>query len=299
MNTGKEATVGMQVDQIPVQSWEKFVASAAAYDIGSPVHPTFIFRGQSDANWPLHPSLVRLALKSGLNSEKAIELESAALDKFREVAHLYLPPSTIPHQDDLVSWWILMQHYGAPTRVLDWTESPFVALYFAALGEWNRSGAVWLIHVGNALNHFEKTHEEYDFSKAVKNPKQFLEPGTTPVLYFLKRKTQTDRMGVQQMQTTVSTQVLADHGKTLEAILPDRKEIVQFSKLIIPGKLKPEFMRRLRTMNVTARALFPGIDGLGRSVSELITLGCLYGSAEEINGRGHAQQTESSKDMRR
>ena len=289
----------MQVDQKTVQTWEEFIGYAAVCDIGSPVHPTFIFRGQSDANWPLDPSLVRHALKAGLSAEKAIELESAALEEFQKLAHLYLPPSTIPQQNDLVSWWILMQHYGVPTRVLDWTESPFVALYFAALGELNRSGAVWLIHVSNALDHFEKMHEEYDFSKAVKNPQQFLEPGATPVLYFLHRKTQTDRMSAQQMQTTVSTQVLADHGKTLEAILPDRKEIVQFSKLIIPGKLKPEFMRRLRTMNVTARALFPGIDGLGRSVSELITLGCLYGSAEEINGRGHAQQTESSKDMRR
>jgi hypothetical protein len=48
------------------------------------------------------------------------------------------------------------------------------------------------------------------------------------------------------------------------------------SKIVIPEKLKPEFLRRLQIMNITANSLFPGVDGLGRSVREFIQVEVLH-----------------------
>jgi len=47
-------------------------------------------------------------------------------------------------------------------------------------------------------------------------------------------------------------------------------------KFAIQNKQKPEFLLRLREMNITRPALFPGVDGLGHSAKELISLGPLY-----------------------
>jgi len=49
------------------------------------------------------------------------------------MASQYIPENLIPDDEDLVGWWQLMQHYRAPTRLLDWTRSPYVATYFAVI----------------------------------------------------------------------------------------------------------------------------------------------------------------------
>lgn len=262
--------------EVEVRSWEQFTRFAAETDIGSPIHPTFIFRGQGDASWPLIPALTRIALKEGLDTLQTINIEIAARKKFRELAHLYLPARSIPGEDDIISWWILMQHYGVPTRGLDWSESPFVGLYFAVEGRLEQPGAVWVLHAASLIEYSSQADKAYKPLTITPKVEAFLDPKAKPFLFILTRKTHTDRMSAQQTQTSISTQPLADHGTIIGDILPDRPKVEQFSKLIIPAALKFEFMRRLRSLNVTARTLFPGIEGLGRSVSELIRLGSLY-----------------------
>ena len=64
-----------------------------------------------------------------------------------------------------------------------------------------------------------------------------------------------------------------DHADAIEGVLsdlPDKEKL--FRKFIIPHRIKPELVRRLRTINVCAHTLFPGLDGLGRSVTELAQL---------------------------
>lgn len=50
---------------------------------------------------------------------------------------------------------------------------------------------------------------------------------------------------------------------------PDFPELTLL-KIVIRGQAKEEFLQVLRTMNITAEALFPGLDGLGRSVEEML-----------------------------
>lgn len=81
------------------------------------------FRGQENVGWPLEPNIFRFGL---LKDEDEIRGE------FRRKAPQYM---TEPPPQDYWGWYILMQHYGAPTRLLDWTDSALVALFFALNGK--------------------------------------------------------------------------------------------------------------------------------------------------------------------
>ncbi len=79
---------------------------------------TIWFRGQSDSAWQLLPGFMR--------SKSSIS-ETTLLNRFRQSAAML----TELRPQSSFDWTFLMQHYGVPTRLLDWSESPLIAMYFA------------------------------------------------------------------------------------------------------------------------------------------------------------------------
>jgi hypothetical protein len=90
------------------------------------------FRGQREASWLPNTSLDRKLRESGQLHLRDDE-ELKFLFKFQQQAHLYF--GSLPAKDDRASWLALMQHGHVPTRLLDFTSSPFVAMYFAVENE--------------------------------------------------------------------------------------------------------------------------------------------------------------------
>lgn len=105
-------------------------------------HSGWVFRGHADAAWRLDSRLQRSL--SGVAEGAWKDREDLAVGQFKSLARRELADP--PPDSDVIGWLSLMQHYGAPTRLLDWTESPFVALWFAyadpALAD---EGALWLL----------------------------------------------------------------------------------------------------------------------------------------------------------
>jgi hypothetical protein len=108
--------------EVRVQSWSEFNRYISNRD-------GWAFRGQSDARWPLLSSLPRRLQQNKVDREHWRQREERAIRIFRRKAHVYLPDKSVL-EDDL-RCLAMMQHHGAPTRLLDFTKSPFVAAFFA------------------------------------------------------------------------------------------------------------------------------------------------------------------------
>lgn len=94
------------------------------------------YRGQARAEWSLSPGYMRL------NNPPS---ESTLLMRFKQSAAMLIEKTPRESFD----WLFLMQHFGVPTRLLDWSESPLVGLYFAVeniANEGAYDGALWLLH---------------------------------------------------------------------------------------------------------------------------------------------------------
>ena len=101
------------------------------------------FQGQGDARWPLSTSLQREAQRLGMRLQDLPGVERAMVRLFKRQYHQFQLPS--PDEDDHLGWLAMMQHYGAPTRLMDWTYSFFIAVYFA-LEASSTDAAVWALN---------------------------------------------------------------------------------------------------------------------------------------------------------
>lgn len=113
------------------------------------------YRGHANKEWELIPKVQRDFEGS---EEDLFRNERYYTNDFQSRASLFKSP-TLPI-DEYASWLTLMQHYGLPTRLLDWSRSPLVALYFAVSDEsqYNKDGCIWMLTPGklNESQHLEK-----------------------------------------------------------------------------------------------------------------------------------------------
>ena len=122
-------------------SWTDVVSWLLSKSVGS----EWIYRGHSQEEFHLTSKLYRSLSQAGVPSGEWIGRESRAISYFRELAKSELRET--PADEDLIGWLSLMQHYGAPTRLLDWTVSPFVACYFAYAGnQGDQHAALWVLN---------------------------------------------------------------------------------------------------------------------------------------------------------
>lgn len=109
---------GKQLPSVACSSWDDLLR---AFD---GLHG-WIFRGHSSANWPPESTLERRTPPE----HNRLHVEGGLVQEFQRRAHNYLEAHQIPQTPG--QWLALMQHFGAPTRLVDFTYSPFVAAYFA------------------------------------------------------------------------------------------------------------------------------------------------------------------------
>jgi len=254
----------METNDIIVESWTELLQ--ALYDIPKTRHQRyrsdFVYRGVADHSWGLETSLKRLG-------GDYVNVERPLLRSFRK----YAEPGSIP-ADTLWVRLAVAQHHGLPTRVLDWTVSPKVALHFATAEEehYDKDGAIWCIDIAQARSLLPKTlldilASEYAFLFSVemldvriKSLAEFDALGTDHgsfVLFF-----EPPSLDARIVNQGAIMSVMAGPTRVLSDFLKDHPQI--YRRIVIPKKLKWELRDKLDQDNVTERMLFPGLDGLSR-----------------------------------
>ncbi len=113
------------------------------------------YRGHADKEWELIPKVQRNFVGE---EEELLRKERYYTNDFQARASVF-KTSALPI-GEYAKWLTLMQHYGLPTRLLDWSRSPLVALYFAVSDEVqeNKDGCIWILTPGrlNESQHLEK-----------------------------------------------------------------------------------------------------------------------------------------------
>lgn len=235
------------------------------------------FRGQRDAIWGLETSLERATTK--VTNEMA---ESVVFRSFTRNAHNYLQSHEIPTV--LLEWFSIMQHYGAPTRLLDWTYSPYVASFFAledAIDEKGES-AIWAIE----YSWCRSQGLEVIRNKLVNDPKykKFRNPGNVWDNDDFRKVFHEQKLHVvfpvepyrRNERLTIQNGLFLCPGNPNKGFEGNFEEYDQnkmekhIVKIIIPNKLRVEILTELNYMNINRATLFPGLEGFSQSLKQAI-----------------------------
>lgn len=238
----------------------------------------YVFRGQASAAWKnLKPSLHRV-LGDDKSTGEQIGLETAAIREFRRHGRSLLQVSELDYFKLILGSVTLMQHYGAPTRLLDWTLSPWVACYFAVREDHDDDAAIWAFNRSelDRANHARGLARLRDFisfrellSAATVDDWAWYAESSGPYIDMFRYEYANAQMGAQQSLFTVCGKLL-HHEEALKRSLPEPWQTV---RVIVPKVHKRELRHQLFRMNVGALNLFPSVDGVGRHISEALLSG--------------------------
>jgi hypothetical protein len=236
----------------------------------------YVFRGHASAAWKrLAPSLHRV-LGNKRSPGEQIRLEAAAIRAFRRHARSLLHVSELDYFNRILDSITLMQHYGAPTRLLDWTLSPWVACYFAVRDHDDDDAAIWAFNRDEleSANHQHRRAHSRAFGRftdlvSAASVEDWAWSAVRAGTYIstFRYEYANPQMGAQQSLFTISGTLGDDHNDALERWLPEKWQTV---RVIISKAHKLPLRQQLFRMNVGALNLFPSIDGVGRYISEAV-----------------------------
>jgi hypothetical protein len=220
------------------------------------------YRGGSDAAADLQSGLIRIGGDP--------ELERQLMRAFRK----YAAQDVVPHDTDW-DWLALGQHHGLPTRLLDWTYSPYVALHFATqnLERYDCDGVVWTVNYVRAHELLpRRLREELEAEGANVFTTELLAEAAPSLadlegdfVLFVEPPSFDHRIVNQYALFSVVSPAEARMDEWIAAH-PDLAQ-----RVVIPAELKWEVRDKLDQANITERVLFPGLDGISRWLTRYYT----------------------------
>lgn len=250
----------------------------------------FIFRGHSNSTWHIESSFEREHNKHACDIPIG-KAESDAIEFFEKRAHLYdLAVSANSKLDDILS---TMQHYGCPTRLIDFTHSLYVATYFAVsdIPENSTHYSIWAInydrlsHAHRTLNlNEESVLEQVALKDIVQDSFNLIPPAVIPISPTKLSRRMSAQQGVLLIQTKLNMPFLDNLCATLqidnspEKISSSDFKNIENSLLIKVKIIKFNFSKshaknirnHLLSLNLTSEQMYPDLSGLAKSTVEHI-----------------------------
>ncbi len=251
------------VEDICVASWNELndvlYGNSWREELGRFRSP-YAFRGVPDATYDLKTSLMRLA-------GNYANLEGPLLRTFQRYAQ-----RESARGDTIWNWLALAQHHGLPTRLLDWTYSPYVALHFATqdTADFDHDGIILCVDYMQSVEFLppklRTILDEEDayvltadmLTRGAGSLPEFDRLAKPPFVAFFEPPSLDERIVNQYALFSL----MSDPAASLDEWLAQHPEL--FRRITIPAALKWEIRDKLDQANITERVLFPGLDGLSR-----------------------------------
>lgn len=249
-----------------------------------------VFRGQQDAGWGLSPSIERAASRGGVFPHDIADREEWILREFARRSQQHGARVSSESPVDVLA---LVQHYGGPTRLLDFTHSLYVAAFFAlefAAG----SSAIWAVNlrsledaIASTLGlpqeggFFRLSHSKYDaIAHDIMTGRR-----EARIVLPLEPFHMHERMSTQQalflfpcdLSVSFEENLAASFGcdatelrqpakLSVEDVAAGNTTDVPLLRIILSRDLRNRVLDDLWQMNINAATLFPGLDGFARSL---------------------------------
>lgn len=183
------------------------------------------------------------------------------------------------HGDWVWNWLSLAKHHGLPTRLLDWTYSPYVAMHFAtqSLDDFDSDAAIWCVDyrktnelLPEPLRRMLREDDANIFTAEMLNSvattlEEFDALSDDDFVLFFEPPSLDERIVNQFALFSLPSRA----DLLLEELLARRESSLR--RIIIPAALKWEVRDKLDQANITERVLFPGLDGLSRWLKRYFT----------------------------
>ena len=246
-----------------------------------------IFRGEPRVDYKLIPSLYRERTEYGVTANVYMEAEKEKdiIQEFVTEAAGYINQLDI---EDSFRWIQYAQHFGTPTRLLDWTSNPLVALYFACSSNDTQDGKVHILQSNyykqitseqiNTILH-NKTINEATSNMIWEGEEGYPYPVVFKPYYFDKRMSAQSScfmvwgnqrrpldMIVYDLEQKKKGRALVKKEETAGVKRVYEEEGVTLKSLLVCSDSKKRILHELDVININQATLFPGLDGIGRSI---------------------------------
>ena len=261
--------------------------------------PKWIFRGQrmySSTNPPTHvleTTLERAFRSSGIEGESRRRRERDLIREFQRKFHLY--NDRVPSRHDITEWLSLMQHHGAPTRLLDWSYSFWVALYFAinqldCSNHGREKAEIWALDIkwfDRRCRNKPKLKSDRLLTRAIKRRVylEYADPlaqSNNSIIWHLMHRPRRLIMGMNSFRLneriTAQQGVFIVPGDTRVSFMdnlagvPDSREHIHVCTLDLTVERRNIILAKLLDMNVNSSVLFAGLDGFAQSLRTRLAL---------------------------
>ncbi|MBL0487842.1 FRG domain-containing protein [Aeromonas veronii] len=232
------------VEEIRLTSWKYFSDFINQEMLD---YTTYVYRGHGNSQWKLEPTLDRI-IKSPVSSVRKEHLEKFIYEtRGRRGAN----PPILKDEND---WWALGQHHGLATPLLDWTEAPFVAFYFAAaVAEKEKCKSFSVFALSQAAVESKNAHIRQNSSIALVN-------GQKPTVKIFRPLSDENTRLVNQRGLFTRGPNNVDLERWVKKFPPETP-MMELIKITIPNSDIKNCLRYLNRMNINHATLFPDLLG--------------------------------------